>query len=96
MRERFRENINSYSQNDPFNLLSAVRAKYGEVVVSELLESIEDFIEQELKKEREEIVEIVNQLRYKYHNAPNDGDQYTTAGYEICQQDVINIVKNRT
>jgi len=48
--------------------------------------------DQEHKAELEMIKGEIKNSKYRYHDAQNDGDQYITAGYEICQQDALSIL----
>lgn len=98
MRESFKRHISSYNHNDSFNLVSAVRAKYGDVAIEELLESIQDFIEQEIKlaveKEREE---IRNEVRGMEFVDPSEAGQFRmhADGYNQAVEEIAELIKNR-
>ena len=77
MRERFMEHIDSYENG---------------AELSDALESIEDYIEQELKKEREEIVEMAEKRKASTNQSfPQPNEKYRNKVID----DIINTIKNR-
>jgi len=48
LKEDFKKFVSSYEQDDCFNLLSACRAKYGDVALEDFLKSVEDFLSSKL------------------------------------------------
>lgn len=71
--EEFDKSVLDYESDDSFNLLSAVRAKYGDVAVEDLLENIKTFIlktRQEAREEERQLLDTHTENETKAHK-PN-------------------------
>ncbi len=75
----FDENIKSYEQGDDFNLLSACRAKYGDVVLEDFLDSQKQFILQQVRETVEELVPEEKNYDYLPSDEWND-----------CREEILN------
>ena len=92
--EQFDKHISSYEQCDNFNLLSACRAKYGDVALEDFLEDIKSFINNLLSQQSTQLAEKIEGMKKNYHSG-NSSEILYKDGFNDAIQNVLNLIKNK-